>query len=323
MEALELQEWSQSVAFSGTPTAAGPFSFVLKVDAGEGWFYLSFDGEVASAAVGVPPSWTDQILPAFTLSVPVDDGVKADGDGTITYSVSHGELPAGLTLSATTGAITGTPTAAGAYEFEITAASGSGHVTAAFSGTVFSGTVFSGTVAAASAIDLVLDVTPGAQLADAASTISANGLKIGSEYTLTMHSTPVVLYRGIIGPTGGFAWTVALPANTPVGAHRLVLSGVAPDGSTMTAEAWFTLLANGTIGAISYTGPLALADTGAEATPAVVAGGSLLAIGVLLTVFGGRHRGKRGQPRSTAFRKTTAERTRPPKRAAVFLDNAR
>lgn len=91
----------------------------------------------------------------------------------------------------------------------------------------------------------------------------------------------------------------------------------------MTAEAWFTLLANGTIGAISYTGPLALADTGAEATPAVVAARHSWPSGCSSPYSAAAIGGKRGQPRSTAFRKTTAERTRPPKRAAVFLDNAR
>lgn len=281
LDSPESGEWSRSVTFAGTPTAAGHFSFILEVDAGEGWFYLSFEGDVAPATVvGVAPSWTDQALAAFTVSVPVDDGVKAGGDAPITYSVSHGELPAGLSLSTATGAITGTPTAAGDYEFEITATNGSGHISA----------TFSGTVATAPVIDLALDFRPGTQLADAASTISANGLKVGSEYTLTMHSTPVVLYTGIIDPTGAFTWTVALPANTPIGAHRLVLSGTAPDGSAMTAEAWFTLLANGTIGAISYTGPLTLANTGAEFTPALVAGSSFLAIGVLLTAFGVRRR---------------------------------
>lgn len=282
IESPEPGKSSRSVTFSGTPTAAGHFSFILEVDAGEGWFYLSFEGNVATAAVGVAPSWTDQALPAFTVSVPVNDGVKAGGDATIVYSVSAGALPAGLTLSTTTGAITGTPTSGGPYTFDLTATSEFGSVTA----------TFSGTVAAASAIDLTLNFTASSALSDASSTISADGLKIGSRYTLTMHSTPVVLYTGIIGPTGGFTWTVALPADTPAGAHRLVLSGTAPDGSTMTAQAWFTLLPNGTIGAISYTGPLTLANTGAEGAPAIVAGASLLAVGIALAALGGRRRKK-------------------------------
>ena len=64
-----------------------------------------------------------------------------------------------------------------------------------------------------------------------------------------------------------------------------MLSGIAPDGSTLTATAWFTLLADGTIGAVSYTGPLAygtLALTGADPALPLAIGSGLLLLGSLM-----------------------------------------
>jgi hypothetical protein len=101
-----------------------------------------------------------------------------------------------------------------------------------------------------------------------------------------MHSTPVILYTGTIDGSGGFTWKVALPANTPPGTHQLILTGIAPDGSTLTRNAWFTLGATGTITAVSLTGPTRLADTGVDdpALPLGIALSLLLAGALALTV---------------------------------------
>jgi len=266
-------------AVEGTPSCDEcAYDFTVTADNGYGSVTHRFTGTVLRA--GIAPTWTDVELADLQATVPVDDGVEAAGDPTIVYSVTAGTLPAGLSLASATGAITGTPTSAGPYSFEITATNDYGTIT----------TSFTGEVAAAPEIDLTLRFAAGTPITDAASVISADGLKVGSTYTLTMYSTPVVLYTGIVGPTGGFTWTVALPADTPAGAHRLVLSGIAPDGSTMTAEAWFTLLANGTIGAISYTGPLSLAATGADPLPTIVWATVLLMSGAALCAAGARRR---------------------------------
>lgn len=267
---------------SGTPTAESAYAFTVKAQNGYGSVTKSFSGTVLPA--GTPPTWTDKVLADLQAKAAFDDGVTASGDPTITYAVSAGALPSGLALNSSTGAITGTPTSAGEYDFTVTATNDYGHVDQRFTGTV----------AAAPVIDLKLDFTPGTSITDAASTISADGLKVGSTYTLTMHSTPVILYTGTIGASGGFTWKVALPADTPAGAHRLILTGVAPDGSTMTREAWFTLGANGTISAISYTGPTALAYTGAD-DPALPLGfaTSLLLFGVFAMLVARRRRHQR------------------------------
>jgi len=280
---LSLDEETGEV--SGTPTCAllargmsdaCHYEFTITADNGYGSVTHDFSGTLLPA--GVKPTWTDEAIGDLQVGASVNDGVAASGDPTIVYSVTAGTLPAGLTLSTSTGAISGSPTTAGPYEFTITAANDYGTITADFDGDV----------AAKPEIELTLDFAAGTKLEDASSTIGAEGLKIGSTYTLTMHSTPVVLYTGIIGPTGGFTWNVALPADTPAGAHSLVLSGIAPDGTTMTATAWFTLLEDGTIGAVSYSGPLAygsplaLAVTGADPSMPLAFGSALLVLGSLM-----------------------------------------
>lgn len=208
------------------------------------------------------------------------------------WVIVDGALPAGIILASPepeeyspSATFSGTPTAAGHFTFTLFADSGEGGFEL-----VFDGDVAAGGPPSAPEIDLTLNFAAGTALSEASSEISAEGLKVGSDYTLTMHSTPVVLHTGIIDPTGGFTMTVALPANTPVGAHRLVLTGIAPDGTVLSVEAWFTLLANGTIGAISYTGPISLAESGTETTASIAIGSGLLALGGLALILARRRR---------------------------------
>jgi outer membrane protein OmpA-like peptidoglycan-associated protein len=68
-------------------------------------------------------------------TTPYSDKVTANIQGNnVTYSVSNGTLPAGLTLNPNTGAITGSPTTPGDYWFEVTATDGQSVLTQAFAG---------------------------------------------------------------------------------------------------------------------------------------------------------------------------------------------
>jgi large repetitive protein len=70
---------------------------------------------------------TTATLPAPVLGQAYSQTIATSG-GTapIAFSISGGALPAGLTLNPTTGAITGAPTAAGAYSFTVTATDAAG-----------------------------------------------------------------------------------------------------------------------------------------------------------------------------------------------------
>jgi hypothetical protein len=97
----------------------------------------SVSGAAANFTVSKSPAtFTDSTLGALQTGKAFTDGVAADGFPTPTYTVSDGDLPAGLTLDPVTGAITGVPTGSGSYSFTITAYNAAGSVSKLFTGTI-------------------------------------------------------------------------------------------------------------------------------------------------------------------------------------------
>lgn len=144
------------------------------------------------------------------------------------------------------------------------------------------------------ALALRLDFAVGTPVADATTTATAEGLQPGTDWTLTMFSTPRVIGSGVVPLDGLVSQLVRIPADTPAGAHRLLLEGTAPDGRTLTAQAWFTIDADGIIRAISLVGPTPgldeLAHTGAEGAPALgLVGGLFLLAGATAVLLARRH----------------------------------
>ena len=259
---------------NGTFTSAEPgdqlaHTFTVHADSSYGAITKVFT--LQAGAAGVAPSFEDTTIADLQVGTPLTDAIMAVGDPTITYSSTP--LPAGLTLNEATGELTGTPTTAGEYVVTFTASNEFGDDTY----------IWEPTVKAAPDLELTLNFAAGTTIETASTEIGAGGLKVGSTYTLTMYSTPRILYTGTIDASGAFLHTVTLPADTPVGAHELVLTGIAPDGSVLTARAWFTLLSNGRIGAISYAGPLtfSLAATGSEPMMPIGIASALLLAGFL------------------------------------------
>lgn len=266
-------------AFTATnPTDQLAYTFTVTATSSYGSISKEFDLQAGIAVI--TPLFTDTTIAELTVGTPLNDSITAVGDGTITYSSNT--LPPGVLLNAATGALTGTPTTTGDYSVTFTASNGT-EPDDTF--------LWEPTIAAAADLELVLDFAAGASLSVTETQIGASGLQVDSTYTLYMNSTPRLLYTGIVGASGAFLHTLSLPADTPVGSHELVLTGVAPDGTVMTARAWFTLLANGRIGAISYSGAIpfpvtaaaALAATGSDPLlPIGLAGGLMLAGFVLM-----------------------------------------
>ena len=120
-------------AITGTPTTSAAYTFTVRAANGIGAAIT----HVFSGLVSISPAWTDQTIGTIQINVAYTDGVSASGNPAPTYSVSAGVLPTGLSLNTATGAITGTPTVAGAYNFTITAGNGSSpNVVAQFTGNV-------------------------------------------------------------------------------------------------------------------------------------------------------------------------------------------
>lgn len=115
-EGLELDE--NTGELSGVPTVGGLYNFKIKVTAGS----ATSTSENYALVVRQSPEVIDGTIAAKVLSgKSYTDAVSAGGYPLPTYSVTTGSLPAGLALNATTGAITGTPTTTGIFNFTVTA----------------------------------------------------------------------------------------------------------------------------------------------------------------------------------------------------------
>ncbi|MFD0724952.1 putative Ig domain-containing protein [Lysobacter brunescens] len=242
---------SPAGALSGTPTAGGTFNFTITATDSSP-FPGPFTGSQAYTVTIAAPTIT---LPATTLAggtlgAPYTASITAASGGTApyAYAVTAGALPGGLTLNPSTGAITGTPSALGTFNFSVTAtdsSTGTGPYTAtqSYAITVIdvppTATNSSLTVAYnAPATNVPLTLGGGAATSLAIVTAPTNGTAIVSGTTITYQ--PNVGYAGpdsftytatnsggtsapatvtitvqdpviTITPSGGFAATVAAP----------------------------------------------------------------------------------------------------------------
>lgn len=224
-----------------------------------------------------PPSWTDNTISnSFQAGTAYSDSVSATNGAAYTWEYvdsGNGTNPStywvqGLTMSNSSGAITGTPTTPGqTYSFRIVAYNASG--------TIYTST-YSGTVASSSTPGLTLSVsfsTPSSSTSLSGSAIGENNMT-GASYSVSLSTT-----AGSISPTGfivnGYeskfqpftisglsagqtaTVTVSSPGATPASASATTLSGTtyrfAYQGSSYpSAQAGETVSSQGIIEA---TGP--------------------------------------------------------------------
>jgi len=229
------------------------------------------------------PVWTDTDLGQLYVGVGVDEHVAAkDAED---YWLVDGDLPAGIEID-DQGHLTGTPTTEGPYDFTVVATNDGGETEHHFTGVVLG-----------AELHLELGFAVGTKIADATTTGTASGLKPGSDWTMTLHSDPITIGSGVVAANGIVSHLVSLPANTPAGQHRIVMAGVAPDGSALSSTVWFTLDTNGVIVAVSLTGPTpaltGLAYTGSSMAGGVWGIGALaIAAGLGFVFFARRRRGE-------------------------------
>ena len=95
------------------------------------------DGKpTGEGTVKIAPTITTESLPDGEVGTVYSQTLTATGDPTITWNVTSGTLPAGLTLDTNTGTISGTPTTANTYNFTVTATNDSGNDSKQFSLTI-------------------------------------------------------------------------------------------------------------------------------------------------------------------------------------------
>jgi hypothetical protein len=109
---------SQS-GFSGGATSS--YNLGLAFDPGNNRLYAVDDANSRVLAFNFVQLTTASLPAATQKSAYSASLASTNSEGTVTYAVTSGALPAGITLNSSTGALSGTPTTAGAYNFEITA----------------------------------------------------------------------------------------------------------------------------------------------------------------------------------------------------------
>jgi GH18 family chitinase len=111
---------SSSGILSGTPTAAGVFTLTVSATNAVGSDSKQLSLTVNAAPT--PPSIaTSSPLPSAVTGTAYSQTLMAGGTTPITWAVTSGTLPAGLTLGASTGILSGTPTAAGVSTLTVSA----------------------------------------------------------------------------------------------------------------------------------------------------------------------------------------------------------
>ena len=140
---LGLSISSTTGAITGTPTMAGSYTTTVAVNDGSGASAVNFDWTISASGTGTgntvtvtnPGSQTGTVGTAASLQIKATDSASGQ---TLTYAAAG--LPAGLSISSSTGLISGTPTTAGSSSVTVTVTDGTGAKgTASFTWTISSG----------------------------------------------------------------------------------------------------------------------------------------------------------------------------------------
>jgi hypothetical protein len=117
-------------ALTGMPAANGVFNFTVRAGNGVGThdqaYTINIGAGTTMVTSGPPP--TGNLMTAYSHTFTGNGSPLANN-----FMVTAGALPPGLMLNAGTGALTGTPTALGTYNFTIQAGNGFGNATQAYS----------------------------------------------------------------------------------------------------------------------------------------------------------------------------------------------
>ena len=125
----------RNVTISGTPTQSGTYIFTVQAQNSAGTATQEYTIKINGSAASIVPTITTSVLPNATLDSPYGYTLQASGTTPITWAVTDStELPPGLIFD--NGYLSGTPTVAGTYEFEVQAYNAAGIDTKTFTLTV-------------------------------------------------------------------------------------------------------------------------------------------------------------------------------------------
>jgi hypothetical protein len=239
---------------SGTPTASGAFTpQVTATDSASAVATKSFTlNVVAALTITTPPD-----LPSGTVGAAYSQPLAASG-GTLPYTWAATGLPAGLSIAPSTGVISGTPTASGAFTPQVTVTD---------SVNIVSNKSFTLNVATAAA-PTISSLSPSSAVAGApAFTLTVSGSNFVSGSTVQWGGT--ALTTTFVSAT---QLTAAVPANLVAAAGSVNVTVVNP-GPVTSAPAVFTI---GSAPAISSLSPSSV-SAGAPGFNLTVSGSGFVA----------------------------------------------
>jgi antibiotic biosynthesis monooxygenase (ABM) superfamily enzyme len=305
-----------TVAFGSTPAlfeVNSDTSITAASPAGGGTVDVTVTNAVGTSATGSADQFT--YIPTLTLASTGSSttqvgqsysqtNVASGGTTPYTYSVSAGELPAGTTLSASTGTVSGTPTASGAFSYAITATdSGSPAQTAT--------QVVSGTIAPAT-LTLTATASSTTQVGQAYSQTNVGGggttpytysLTAGTLPAGTTLNTSAGTVSGTPTTAGAFNYTIKVtdsgsPAQTAtqitsgtIAAAMPTVTAVSPNGGPPAGGTSVTITGTNLTGAsaVKFGGAAAarFAVNGATSITAIAPAGAAGTVDVTVTTGNG------------------------------------
>jgi hypothetical protein len=234
-------------SITGTANAAGTFSFTILVTDSAA---LTATKQLSITVAGGLSITTAAALPSGSLNAGYSQTLAAAG-GTppYTWTLTAGALPKGLTLS-TAGAITGTPTAAGTFQFTATVTD-------------------SASLTASQQFTLIV----GGGLAIA--TTALPGGKVGASYSQTLTATggtpPYTFATSAGSLPPGITLTGAVLSGTPTKTGSYTFTIQVTDSVSATATEQFTISITNL--AITTSAPLPVATVGTSYSQALAADG--------------------------------------------------
>ena len=114
---------SATITLTTTAETNGTFTNTVSAYAGESDLSPADDSASVSTRIGI--AFTSSPPPGGRVGQAYDYTYTASGDSGVTFAITAGSLPAGLSLSST-GELSGTPTAAGDFTYTVTATGASG-----------------------------------------------------------------------------------------------------------------------------------------------------------------------------------------------------